>query len=77
MENAKPTCTPPANHFKLSKSSCPTSTKDIEEMKAVPFLFAVGNVIYAMVCTRPDTAHAIRVLSMFLSNLGKEYLGSC
>ena len=29
--------------------------------------------MYAMVCTRPDIAHAVGVLSRFMSNLGKEH----
>jgi len=29
--------------------------------------------MYAMVCTRPDIAHAVGVLSRFLSKLGKDH----
>ena len=29
--------------------------------------------MYAMVCTRPDIAHAVGVVSRFLSNPGKEH----
>ena len=42
-------------------------------MKIVPYASAVGSLMYAMVCTRPDIAHAVRVVSRFLSNLGKEH----
>jgi hypothetical protein len=34
---------------------------------------AVGNLMYAMVCTRPDIAHAVGVLSRYMSKLGKEH----
>ena len=34
---------------------------------------AVGSLIYAMVCTRHDIAHAIGLGSKFMSNLGKEH----
>nr|GEV22625.1 retrovirus-related Pol polyprotein from transposon TNT 1-94 [Tanacetum cinerariifolium] len=34
----------------------------------------VGSVMYAMVCTRPDIAHAVGVVSRFMSNPGREHL---
>jgi ATP-binding cassette subfamily B (MDR/TAP) protein 1 len=73
MEHAKPASTPLANHFKLSKHSCPTTKKEIEEMAEIPYSSAVGSLMYAMVCTRPDIAHAVGVVSRFLSNPGKEH----
>eukprot|EP00253_Pinus_taeda_P017665 PITA_17665 len=33
----------------------------------------VGSLMYEMVCTRPDIAHAVGVLSKFMSKLGKEH----
>ncbi|CAN0919975.1 Retrovirus-related Pol polyprotein from transposon TNT 1-94 [Linum grandiflorum] len=42
-------------------------------MKNVPYASAVGSLMYAMVCTRPDIAHAFGVVSRFLSNPGKEH----
>jgi ATP-binding cassette subfamily B (MDR/TAP) protein 1 len=39
-----------------------------DEMKKVPYASAVGSLMYAMVCTRPDIAHAVSVVSRFLSN---------
>ncbi|PKI76596.1 hypothetical protein CRG98_002905 [Punica granatum] len=73
MGNAKPISSPLASHFKLSSKQCLTSEKEKEEMKKVPYSSAVGNLMYAMVCTRPDIAHSIGVVSRFLSNPGKEH----
>ena len=73
MEKAKSVSTPLANHFKLSSKSCPSSEKDKKEMKGVPYSSAVGSLMYAMVCTRPDIAHAVGVVSRYLSNPGKEH----
>ena len=42
-------------------------------MKKGPYASAVGNLMYAMVYTRPDITHAVGILSRFLSNPGKEY----
>ncbi|GKE22844.1 retrovirus-related pol polyprotein from transposon TNT 1-94, partial [Tanacetum coccineum] len=33
----------------------------------------IGSVMYAMVCTRPDIAHAVGVVSRFMSNPGREH----
>ena len=73
MDKAKPVSIPLANHFKLSKRLCPSSKEEIEEMASVPYSSAVGSLMYAMVCTRPDIAHAVGVVSRFLSNPGKKH----
>jgi len=41
-------------------------------MSRVPYASAVGSLMYAMVCIRPNIAHAVGVLSRFMSKLGKE-----
>ncbi|KAL4561013.1 hypothetical protein LXL04_033173 [Taraxacum kok-saghyz] len=73
MENAKPVGTPLANHFKLSKRNCPSSKKEKEEMKGVHYSSAVGSLMYAMVCTRPDIAQVVGVVSRYLANPGKQH----
>ena len=73
MGEAKPVCTPLAGHFKLGSHQCPTNDKEKEEMKTVPYSSAVGSLMYAMVCTRPDIAFAVGVVSRFLSNPGTEH----
>uniref|UniRef100_A0A2N9J1S8 Integrase catalytic domain-containing protein n=1 Tax=Fagus sylvatica TaxID=28930 RepID=A0A2N9J1S8_FAGSY len=76
MKHAKPVSTPLGGHFKLSKKSCPSSNKEKENMASIPYSSAVGSLMYAMVCTRPDIAHAVGVVSRFMVNPGKEHLGS-
>jgi transposase InsO family protein len=56
MLDAKPVSTPLANHFRLSGSQCPKNEEEIENMSKVPYASAVGCLMYAMVCTRPDLA---------------------
>ena len=73
MDKAKPVSSPLAGHMKLSSSQCPTSKEDKGEMKKVPYTSAVGSLMYAMVCTRPDIAHAVGVVSRFMSNPGREH----
>lgn len=73
MVNSKPVSTPLAAHFKLSTRQSPSSKKEKEEMKSIPFASAVGSLMYSMVCTRPDIAHAVGVVSRFLANPGKAH----
>jgi hypothetical protein len=42
-------------------------------MSRVPYSLIVGNLMYAMVCTRLDIAHAVGVVSRYMNNLGKEH----
>ncbi|CAA0827117.1 cysteine-rich RLK (RECEPTOR-like protein kinase) 8 [Striga hermonthica] len=73
MKSAKAVNTPLPNHFKLSKQSCPTSQEEKEAMVDVPYSSAVGSLMYAMVCTRPDIAHAVGIVSRYLFNPGKDH----
>ena len=73
MNNGKSVCSPLVGHFNLSSEHCPTSEKEKQEMKRVPYSSTIGSLMCAMVCTRPDIAHAISVVSRFLSNPSKEH----
>ena len=42
-------------------------------MASVPYASAVGSLMYAMVCTRPDITHAVGVVSKYMANPGKEH----
>eukprot|EP00253_Pinus_taeda_P030372 PITA_30372 len=44
-----------------------------EDVSHVPYASAVGSLMYVMVCTRPDTVHAVGVLSKFMSKPVKEH----
>lgn len=41
-------------------------------MKKVPYSSAIGNIMYAMVCTRPNLADGVGVVHRFIGNQGKE-----
>ena len=73
MSTTKAVGSPLAGHFKLSTKQCPTSEKEEEEIRKVHFVFVVGSLMYAIVCTRPDKARAVGVVSRFLSNPSKEH----
>ena len=39
---------------KLSKTQSLTTTEDRERMKVIPYASAIGTIMYAMLCTRPN-----------------------
>ncbi|MCO5605084.1 hypothetical protein L7F22_059262 [Adiantum nelumboides] len=60
MERGKSeSSTPLARHLKLSRVSCPNSDGKKAEMAKVPYAFACGSLMYAMVAIRPDIAFAM------------------
>jgi hypothetical protein len=73
MHNAKLVSTPLANHFKLTKELFPKTQEEIEYMSKVPYSSTVGSLMYVMVCTRSDIAHAVGVVSMYMNNPSKEH----
>ena len=72
MAKAKAVSTPLPTSLKLSVKQSPNEQEE-EYLQKVPYASAVGSLMYAMVCTRPDLAHAVGVVSRFLSNPGKEH----
>ena len=73
MKDAKSVTSPLAGHHKLSSKECPSSKKEKEEMSKVPYQSAVGSLMYAMVCIRPDIAYAVGVVSWFMTNPGQAH----
>jgi phosphoribosylformylglycinamidine (FGAM) synthase PurS component len=73
MHNVKLVSTPLAIHFKLTKEMCPKTQEEIEYMSKVLYSSTVGNLMYAMVCTRPYIAHVVGVVRRYMKNPGKEH----
>ncbi|KAL6323785.1 hypothetical protein AAG906_002253 [Vitis piasezkii] len=73
MNEAKPVSTPLGSHFKLSKEQSPKIEEERNHMSKVPYASAIGSLMYVMVCTRPDIAYAVGVVSRFMSRPGKQH----
>lgn len=56
---------------RLSKDLCLKSAEEQEEMRTVPYMNAVGALMYLAVRTRPDIAFAVGKLAQFNSNPGR------
>nr|GEZ16483.1 retrovirus-related Pol polyprotein from transposon TNT 1-94 [Tanacetum cinerariifolium] len=52
---------------RLSSKIKPNSEKERLEMSRVPYASAVGSLMFAMICTRPDIAHAVGVASRYMA----------
>ena len=70
MHNCKPIDTPVAKDESLSLKMCPKTSEEKERMARVPYASAVGSLMYAMMCTRPDICYAVGLVSRFQSNPG-------
>ena len=68
MQYEKIVSTPLATHFKISKEMCPKAQEVMDYMCKFPYASAVERLMYAMVCTRPDIAHAVGVVSRYMKN---------
>jgi ATP-binding cassette subfamily B (MDR/TAP) protein 1 len=73
MKDARSVTSPLAGHHKLSSEQCPSSKEEKEEMSRVPYQSTVGSLMYAMVCTRPNIAYVVGVVSRFMTNLTKSH----
>ena len=42
-------------------------------MSVIPYASAIGSIMYAMLCTRPDVNLAVSLVGRYQSNPGKEH----
>ena len=73
MQNSKAVNVPIPVGVNMSGEHFPKTEEEEEDMSRVPYASAVGSLMYAMVCTRPEISHVVGVLSRFMSNPGKEH----
>lgn len=73
MNNVKPVNVPLASHYKISSVLSPRTDEEKLYMSHVPYVNVVGNLLYAMVSTRPDISHAVGVVRRFMGNPGEEH----
>ena len=73
MSDCKPVGTPILPGMKYSNAQCPKSEEEIRAMRNIPYINAVGSLLYLALMTRPDIAYATSVLARFNSNPGMEH----
>ena len=73
MDQAKKEFLPVLRGVKLSQTQYLTTAEDREEMKVIPYASAIGSIMYAMLCTRPDVCLAISLAGRYQSNSGVDH----
>ncbi|KAA0049829.1 gag/pol protein [Cucumis melo var. makuwa] len=85
MQNYKKGLLPFRHGVHLSKEQCPKTPQEVEDMRPIPYASAVGSLMYAMLCTRPDICYAVGIVIsikdilldvVFVSSIAKLYLTS-
>nr|GEV79639.1 retrotransposon protein, putative, Ty1-copia subclass [Tanacetum cinerariifolium] len=70
LKNSKRRSIPMQEKLKLSKSQGASTPAEMKRMQNVPYASAVGSIMYAVRCTRPDVAFAQNITSRFQQNPG-------
>ena len=55
----------------LSKTQCPVTHDERDRMSKIPYAYAIGSIMYAMLCTRPDVSYALSTTSRYQSDPGE------
>ena len=63
MQNSKKELLPFRHGVHLSKEQSPKTPQEVEDMRHIPYASAVGSLMYAMLCTRPDICYAVGIVS--------------
>ena len=73
MDQSRKGFLPVLQGVRLSSAQCPTTTEDKEEMSVIPYASAIGSIMYAMLCTRPDVNLAVSLVGRYKSNPDMEH----
>ncbi|KAK8502801.1 hypothetical protein V6N12_073851 [Hibiscus sabdariffa] len=71
MEESKRGFLPMRHGISLSKEICPSTPQERERMSQIPYASAIGSIMYAMICTRPDLSYALSMTSRYQANPGE------
>ena len=73
MQDSKKGMLPFVHGVHLSKEQSPKTPQEVEDMRRFPYASAVGSLMYAMLCTRPDICYDVGIVSRFQSNPGPDH----
>ena len=70
IEISKRGFVPMQERLNLSSKNSASTPNEVERMRKIPYASAVGSVMYAIRCTRPDIAFAQNIVSHYQQNPG-------
>ncbi|GAU49783.1 hypothetical protein TSUD_369070 [Trifolium subterraneum] len=70
MHESKKGFIPMQHGLCLSKTQSPLTKEERDRMNKIPYASAIGFIMYAMLCTRPDVSYALSATSRYQSNPG-------
>ncbi|KAJ9551376.1 hypothetical protein OSB04_015421 [Centaurea solstitialis] len=68
MSESKKGYLPMQHGIRLSKNQCPSTSEELDRMSRIPYASAIGSIMYAMTCTRPDVSFALSMVSRYQGN---------
>nr|GEX03372.1 hypothetical protein [Tanacetum cinerariifolium] len=77
IENSKRGSIPMQEKLKLSKSQGASTPAELKRMQNVPYASAVGSIMYAVRCTRPDVANTKDMFLVYGGDQKRELMVSC
>ena len=57
----------------LSKTQCPMKQDERDRMSKISYASAIGSIMYAMLCTRPDVSYTLSITSRYQSGPGESH----
>ncbi|RVW42662.1 hypothetical protein CK203_098308 [Vitis vinifera] len=74
MKDCSPNIAPIVKGNRFNLDQCLKNDLEREQIKNISYASAIGSLMYAQVCTRPDIAFAIGMLGRYKSNLGYVFM---
>ena len=73
MHQCKSVSTPLGHHTKLFVIQALETAEERPKMNQTPYASGVGSIMYGMVCSRPDLAHVVSMISRFMEDPGSAH----
>ncbi|GJW40718.1 hypothetical protein Tco_0066563, partial [Tanacetum coccineum] len=71
MDTSKCRTIPRQPNVDLRKSQGPSTPAEVKQIKGIPYASAVGFIMYAVRCTRPDVVFSQNLTSRYQQNPGE------
>ena len=70
LTNSAPVATPMVTGATFLTADSPSTPTQVTRMHGIPYVEAIGSVLWPVIVSRPDAAFAVSTLSQFIQNPG-------